>query len=303
VIEPSEDKGADPATSSTSNRRLTNLLAELHPRRFFLETWRQIDVQAASERALFRSYDYRPLAALAVGAACLTLMEYFGSSRQFFALVERFANGDNVQAASLAMTLQESRFERLIQLVWWCAWRVLCYFLIPAAVVRFGFRQRLRDYGLNPTGVSRHLWIWGVCYVPMLTIIVLASLRSDFIRYYPFYEQAHRSWFDLLVWEFLYAAQFFSLEFFFRGFWLAACKPTMGSQAIFAMVVPYCMIHFGKPWPETMSAIFAGVFLGTLAFRSRSIWIGFLIHESVALSMDLVALLKTSGLPHLWWPL
>jgi hypothetical protein len=196
-------------------------------------------------------YDYRPLVALAVGGACLTLMEYMGSSRHLFHLIDRIAAGDHAALASWAMSLQESRFYRLIQYGWWSFWRVLCYFLIPAAVVRFGFRARLRDYGLSTQGVGQHLWIWGLCYVPMLAIIVTASLRSDFARYYPFYRHASRSGFDLLVWEVLYAAQFFSLEFFFRGFGLRACRSTMGSQAIFAMVVPYCMIHFGKPWPET----------------------------------------------------
>ena len=50
------------------------------------------------------------------------------------------------------------------------------------------------------------------------------------------------------------------------------------------------MIHFGKPLPETIGAIIAGIFLGTLALWTRSIWLGFLIHVSVALSMDITAM-------------
>ena len=111
-----------------------------------------------------------------------------------------------------------------------------------------------------------------------------------------------RSWYDFWTWEALYAAQFFSLEFFFRGFWLRAGKQGMGSHAIYAMVVPYCMIHFGKPFLETLAAILAGLFLGTLALRTRSIWSGFLIHVGVAISMDLAALAQTTGLPDRWWP-
>ena len=38
----------------------------------------------------------------------------------------------------------------------------------------------------------------------------------------------------------------------------------MGSHAIFVMVVPYVMIHFGKPMLETVGAIIAGVVLGLL---------------------------------------
>jgi membrane protease YdiL (CAAX protease family) len=56
------------------------------------------------------------------------------------------------------------------------------------------------------------------------------------------------------------------------------------------MTVPYCMIHFGKPLPETLGAIFAGLFLGTVSLWTRSIWLGTALHISVAVSMDLAAL-------------
>jgi hypothetical protein len=56
------------------------------------------------------------------------------------------------------------------------------------------------------------------------------------------------------------------------------------------MVVPYCMIHYGKPMAETCGAIFAGLVLGTIAMRTRSIWGGVAIHVCVALSMDGLAL-------------
>ena len=52
----------------------------------------------------------------------------------------------------------------------------------------------------------------------------------------------------------------------------------------------------------TLAAILAGVVLGTLALRTRSIWAGFLIHVSVAISMDIAALIQTTGLPDQWWP-
>jgi membrane protease YdiL (CAAX protease family) len=54
------------------------------------------------------------------------------------------------------------------------------------------------------------------------------------------------------------------------------------------------MIHYGKPLPETLGAIGAGVILGTLAMRTRSIWGGVLIHIGVAITMDMLAL---RGLP------
>ncbi len=84
--------------------------------------------------------------------------------------------------------------------------------------------------------------------------------------------------------------QFFSLEFFFRGFLIHGTRARYGYYAILLSVVPYCMIHFGKPLPETLGAIVAGLALGTISLFTRSIWLGVLIHVSVAVSMDLLSL-------------
>jgi membrane protease YdiL (CAAX protease family) len=50
------------------------------------------------------------------------------------------------------------------------------------------------------------------------------------------------------------------------------------------------MIHFGKPPAETVAAVFAGIFLGWLAYRNGSIWLGLALHCTVAFSMDILAL-------------
>jgi membrane protease YdiL (CAAX protease family) len=88
----------------------------------------------------------------------------------------------------------------------------------------------------------------------------------------------------------LYLFQFFCLEFFFRGFVVHGLKKRFGYYAVFMMTIPYCMIHFGKPMPETIAAIIAGVILGTLSLKSRTIWMGVIIHYSVAIAMDFSAL-------------
>jgi len=240
--------------------------------------------------------------AFVVGAICLTLMEYWGSSYELVMIVEKIAEGASTSVVKFTDALEQSPFYRLMQFGWWSVVRVTGYLIIPALVVKLIFREKLRDHGLETKGMRDHLWIYGVCYCFVLILVIVASFRRDFTNYYPFYKLAYRSWFDLLVWELLYAAQFFSLEFFFRGFWLKACKNSLGSHAIFAMVVPYCMIHFGKPWMEVLAAIVAGIVLGTLALKTRSIWSGFLIHVSVALSMDMAALFRTGGLPSGFWP-
>jgi hypothetical protein len=63
------------------------------------------------------------------------------------------------------------------------------------------------------------------------------------------------------------------------------------------MVVPYVMIHFSKPYLEACGAIVAGTVLGSLSMKTGSIWAGFLIHSTVAILMDLLALERQGRLP------
>ena len=151
-------------------------------------------------------------------------------------------------------------------------------------------------------GFSRHVPMYLLCLAVVLPTMLLVSRQPDFGTYYPFYKQSGRSWFDLIVWETMYFAQFLSLEFFFRGWLLGAMRRSLGSGAIFVMAVPYCMIHYGKPFLEANGAIVAGIVLGSLAMKTRSIYAGFLVHITVALLMDLLALAHRDALPRQLFP-
>ena len=94
---------------------------------------------------------------------------------------------------------------------------------------------------------------------------------------------ASRSGRTSTCWWSLYALQFVALEFFFRGFLVHGLAPRLGWVSIFVMVVPYNMLHFGKPMPEAFVAIAGGVVLGTLSLRTRSIWWGASLHIAIAL--------------------
>ena len=61
------------------------------------------------------------------------------------------------------------------------------------------------------------------------------------------------------------------------------------------MVIPYVMIHFGKPYPETFAAIVAGVLLGWMALRSRSFLWGAALHWAVAITMDTLVIGREIG--------
>ena len=177
-------------------------------------------------------------------------------------------------------------------------WSVFCFFLWfvgPALLCRTLLRVRLRDIGLSFSGILRHLPLYFLLYLCVLPLIWLASRDPEFLRTYPFADSARDGLPALIKWELIYGLQFFSLEFFFRGFVVFILAKRWGLSAVFVMVVPYCMIHFHKPMPEAIGAIGAGVILGILALKTRSIFGGILIHWSVAITMDVMAILGSGG--------
>jgi membrane protease YdiL (CAAX protease family) len=191
--------------------------------------------------------------------------------------------------------LYSLRWAALLELAAWIAVRLVGFCLLPAvALVASG--QRVRDQALGPIS-GRRLLPYAGLFALVLPGLILASLRPEFVRYYPFYRFAGRSWLDLLSWELLYALHFVALEFFFRGWWLTQLRPRLGSLAVYVAMVPYCMIHFTKPLLEVVAAIPAGLVLGLLAMQVRSIWGGALLHVLVAWTMDGGGLAQSGGFP------
>ena len=243
----------------------------------FVFQWRAIDAETPARPVGKERHHFDPaiLVIMVVCAVSLTLQEYIGDRGMYNHWFP--VNGND-------------RYYELKSFAWWAGWRVLGYLIIPILVVLILPGQRLRDYHISPREFFKKLPIYAVLFLLILPAVIAASGTKSFQHTYPFYKWANRSTFDLVAWECMYAAQFLSLEFFFRGFMLQGLRSRMGSNAIFMMIVPYCMIHYGKPLPETMGAIGAGLILGTLAMRTRSIWGGVLIHIAVAVTMDVLAL-------------
>jgi membrane protease YdiL (CAAX protease family) len=242
-------------------------------RQLTVEQWRAIDRETVPPPS--GTYRWQILVVLVTVAVSLTLQEYIGD-RGFFE--EHFKPSG-----------PQDQYYALRGFAWWSGWRVTGYVILPLVTLAL-MRERIRDYHLSPRGFFKHLWVYVVLFCLVLPAVLAASRTGSFRHTYPFYRLANRSYFDLWAWEGLYAAQFVALEIFFRGFILHALRRVCGSNAIFVMIVPYCMIHYGKPMPETFGAIGAGIILGTLAMRTRSIWGGVLIHIGVATTMDMLAL-------------
>jgi hypothetical protein len=94
------------------------------------------------------------------------------------------------------------------------------------------------------------------------------------------------------IYEFIYGFDFIFVELVFRGALVIGMASILGKDAILPMVSVYCFLHFGKPAGEAISSIFGGYILGVIAYYSRSIVGGCIIHIGVAFSMEIVALIQ-----------
>lgn len=122
-----------------------------------------------------------------------------------------------------------------------------------------------RDYGLTlgrwRAGVALTALTWGVG-----AVIILLSVRGDpsMPAYYRrLWSPAYPAWvlLDMVGWEYL-----------FRGFLLFAYARAWGpGPALLLQMVPFALLHLGKPALETYSTLLGGVWFGIMAWRSRSV--------------------------------
>ncbi len=285
-------------------------VSDLHPWRFFLDTWSTLDKESFEYRESHNGNTGTAITAYVfiVAAIALTFsdLNYFGGNAASTRLILFLDSSQSRITHPILWNLLSwlipdngsivtSGYLELWQLGFWTAIKVLAYLIFPAVAIAVHPKLSFKMVGLDTSDFFSHIKIYAVLFLPVLAAVIAISFTNEFTEYYPFYSNSMRSSFDFWAWELMYIAQFFALEFFFRGFILQLSKNSMGSSAIVAMMLPYVMLHFGKPLPECFAAVIAGVILGTLALKTRSIWAGFFLHVSVALSMDIASNLQKSG--------
>lgn len=169
-------------------------------------------------------------------------------------------------------------------------------FLLPLTVLKLTIDRRVNGiYGIacHP----RHIGAYLTLFVVMIPFLVLTSFTADFLEAYPQFRPWYvESVFGMSTWEYTllyeaaYAFDFVMTELVFRGTLVVGMAVIMGRSAVLPMVAVYCSIHFGKPLMEAISSVFGGYILGALAFQTRHIWGGVVVHICIALTMEVMGL-------------
>lgn len=159
------------------------------------------------------------------------------------------------------------------------ATELIYYLLIPLAAGWLLFRDQPRDYGFRIGNWRRAIIVTPACLAAMALILYGVSKIPEFRSYY--YRYAI-DWPDLALDTALYM---FAWEFLFRGYMLFGLEKSIGKSAILVQLIPFVLLHLGKPFLETLACIPGGFGFGYLAYRTRSFLSCFIIHFGIYLMM------------------
>lgn len=189
----------------------------------------------------------------------------------------------------------ENPYHAMLPYVYWAVTSVVLRVLVPLAIIVWVLHRRPADFGYRLRGVTSHAWLYLLMFGAMIPLVAAASFTPAFQAKYPLFFNPAGGWTQFVLYQLAYGIQFVGVEAFFRGFMTFGLYPRFGYLAVFIMVIPYTMVHFGKPPLEVFMAIPAGLLLGYLALKTRSWIFGAMLHWSVAIAMDLMAIAHRGG--------
>lgn len=159
--------------------------------------------------------------------------------------------------------------------------------LLPLSIACMATRRSPAELGL---GLGR--WREGLGWVAVGAPLAIAAGRlaagdPAMRAVYPLYPDSFDGPTRFLTYVVLQILYYGAWETLFRGVLLFGLKDSIGDRAanLFQTALSVTA-HFGRPLPETLSALPAGLVFGGVAIRTRSVWYVALIHWTVGVSMD-----------------
>lgn len=149
--------------------------------------------------------------------------------------------------------------------------RVVLFLVVPLLTLLL-LRERPSAYGLRlgewRIGLAVAL---GLALFATPIILAVAGL-PEFVSYY------RRSAADLPAAVLGNGVDVAAAEFLFRGFLMWTLIRLAGPMGVVLATFPFVFTHLGKPELETLSTFFGGLGFGWLAWRTRSVLYGALLH-------------------------
>jgi membrane protease YdiL (CAAX protease family) len=148
------------------------------------------------------------------------------------------------------------------------------YMVLPVFTILFILRENPLDFGLRIGDYK--LWGFYVTITVLIAIPVLyiGSLFSSIDQYYTKPFDCY-SFFTQMV------PLLFVWEYILRGFLLFGLKERFKEASILIQMVPFVLLHIGKPEIEILMCIPMGLWFGYIAYRGKSFWPAFITHTFI----------------------
>ncbi len=225
-----------------------------------------------------RSIDRRLFVVL-ISTALLEILSHYYAGRNFF-------------RQTFGPTFTDEASLNFAEYVYWFLADFVVQFLIPLALIRFALRQPLRAFGLGAGNIRLGLKTAVLLWLLFLPVLWVVSSLDSFQLTYPHARVVRTDWNLFLLYELCLILYMIGWEFIWRGYLLFGLRERLGDVAILVQMIPFVLLHFGKPVLETGGAVAGAIALGYLALRTGSFWYGVLTHVLVICSIDVLATLR-----------
>jgi len=165
--------------------------------------------------------------------------------------------------------------------------------VVPVLLILLVLKGKPADYGFRIGDYKFGLISSAVFVLIMIPVVWVASGSETFAKAYPQAGVTVRENIPVLLYYELFVG-FYMLawEFFWRGYMLFGLKEKFGYYAIFMQMVPFFILHRGKPEIEVFASIFAGLILGIQALRANSFIYCFITHWTIMIFVDTISVLR-----------
>lgn len=148
----------------------------------------------------------------------------------------------------------------------------LVLFLVVPFVTLLLLGEHPVEYGLRLGAWRAGLVLLLIGMLVVTPIVFAVSGLPDFAAYY------HRDPSRLPATIAGNAVDVMAAEFLFRGFLMWTLIRVAGPMGVVLATFPFVFSHLGKPELETLSTFFGGLGFGWIAWRTRSVLYGALLH-------------------------
>lgn len=170
----------------------------------------------------------------------------------------------------------------------WLGYVTLVTALVPSAILLAAMRVPPRELGLGWGDTRRDAALLAIGVALAAGAAVALSRVPELRAYYPharFVKEAPWWWIPTTAG---FAAWGLAWEALFRGFLLLGLRSSLGWPALLVQAAFFTLAHLDKPRLELWLSAPAGLAFGLVAWRTRSVLPGFLLHFTLSTTLNVL---------------